>query len=58
MPPAIPQESADMSSNREARYRIDAAHRLIERVDELGEEAVVTHGIQLLIGAAEFLELP
>ena len=44
--------------NREARYRIDAAHQLLERVDELGEEAVVTHGIQLLIGAAEFLELP
>lgn len=43
--------------NREARCRITAAHDLLERVDELGEQTVVTYAIQLLIGAAEHLEV-
>lgn len=44
-----------VAPSREARYRIDAARQLLERVDELGEQTVVTYAIQLLIGAAEHL---
>ncbi len=43
------------ASNPEARARIDAAHQLLERADELGEECVVTYAIQLLITAAEHM---
>lgn len=39
----------------DTRCRIDAARQVLDRVDELGEAAVVTYALALLIRAGEAL---